>query len=115
MSYYFFDKCPKQAVPQIERLAKELRLEEKTSKSIVPGYREWEGNPFKRRAKFDRTLQVNYCPGSKYPLTIQTSPRTNQEQPDVMVVIRKFIRICKPNQIYQEPCIPTPYPRETFD
>jgi len=96
MPYYYFNRCPKRALPKIEALTAELGLREI---ECYPPIREWSGEPFRRRKKFDRELLVIYDPNQKSPLTLQTAEPVTHRQKDVKQVIKRFIKIAQPTEI----------------
>jgi hypothetical protein len=96
MPYYFFNRCPENAIPGIEDLANELGLNEM---ECFPPNRQWEGKPFKRKSEYDAQLLLVYHQGSKVPFVMQTSPNTSHKQEDVRKVVKKLIDICKPQTI----------------
>jgi len=103
MSYYFFNKCRKDCLPELEILADELKLREMKCRDSV---RQWDGYPFKRKEKFDRNLLVIYALKRDYPFMLQTSEPVSHKQTDVKKVVQRFIKICKPTQIYDFGDIP---------
>ena len=96
MSYYFFNRCPKNCLPKIEEFAREYHLEECEP---FPPAREWTGDSFKRRIKFDREAMLVYNPVKKYPLTFQTASKVTHKQKDVKSAVRRLIGITGSTEI----------------
>jgi len=98
MPYYFFEKCNKESLKGIEKLAIELGLEEQESDKST---RQWVGeNVFRRDADFDRILLMTYSQTMVHPLLIQTSPNVTHRQEDVKSIMKKIMKICGVNRIY---------------
>jgi hypothetical protein len=96
MAYYCFDRCPEEKLSEIEKLALEIDL--KPQDVISPG-KSWIGQPFSEG--FEGFLLVNYQPSHNYsPFILQTSSKVDHRRPDVLDVIKRFISICEPSQIY---------------
>lgn len=96
MPYYFFNRCPKSAIPRIVTLANGLGLKEM---QCFPPIRQWSGHPFKRETEYDSELLLSYTPHLKYPFFVQTSNNTSHSQTDVRQVMNRLIDFCKPDTI----------------
>lgn len=97
MPWYFFNRCSREALPQIESLAQELGLKE--CETPTDGYRTWTGDIFDRPDESERRFIVRYSGLTKEPFMLETKGETTHAQPDVKAVIKRFIDICKPTDI----------------
>jgi len=98
MPNYFFEKCDKNALKGIEKLAIELGLKEQEDDKFT---RQWEGEEvFKREENYDRILSMTYSLTMVHPLLVQTSPNVTHRQQDVKLLIKRVMKICGVKRIY---------------
>ncbi len=90
MSYYGFNKCKEECLPQLEELASQLGL--KKTYCVLPSIN-WNGDIFKRRKKFDKQALMVYDPRANSQLMFQTAPDVTHKQDDVKSVLQKLIEI----------------------
>ncbi|VVB80350.1 Uncharacterised protein [uncultured archaeon] len=100
MAYYFFNKCERECLPSLERLAQEMGLAEKVASS--PSIRFWSGRVIKSREEFYQELLMSYDPTSPTPLMVQTNLEDHLVK-QVKEIIIKLIKLTDPSEIYQEP------------
>jgi hypothetical protein len=99
MPYFFFDRCGEDKVPLIEDLVDSYHLEEQSCHS--PSTRQWRGDieGIGYLVKYKPSLE-------KLPLMVQTYEGHTIKEEKVKDMLRKFIDICQPKQIYMEFDIP---------
>jgi len=87
MPYYYFDKCEEAAIFEIERLARELSMEEGHCSSYS---RQWTRN---RNPNSDIYV-IGYDPGfCECPLLIKTHPDRDYKNENIRGIIKKIIKI----------------------
>jgi hypothetical protein len=112
MPYYFFNRCEESCVSELERISKELGLNEYPS--VVNERRYWSGLVLSAKNNFDKELIIQYDPASHFPLMIQTNTNEHHKK-DVKKLIKSLIEICRPSEIYKDPFRQTKYDLSDFE
>lgn len=111
MAYYFFNRCNRKSLPNLEKIFQKVGLTEDETGSTS---RFWSGNVLPAKKECYKELIVSYDPASQTPLLIQTNkPQDKRKQ--VKKIIKSIISICRPTEIYQDPLRQLRYDLKEFE
>lgn len=112
MAYYFFDKCKKECLTELEKLAQEAGLTEK--ECAWKNSRFWSGEILEHEKRFYRELLINYSPDSQTPVSVQTNLQEITPK-KVRKIIQELRLICQPTEIYKDPFRQLKYDLKEFE